>query len=203
MPSNLFLYIALKILIRHWLSRELMNKCLHCPKPGPGREPAIKVQSFIAFTVSVHVLFAVPGVLRLQLLSPAQVQQWLCLVHRSQEESCHMKVHAPGEYCFCSGPVICMDRWLVFQEDLALGSLHKLCEEVAMVRACRASQETTHNLYWHHLQNPVPKFSATECDTQAGDFSYGEFYMITMARSPLCVVSPDSSVSSGGLFSSV
>lgn len=116
---------------------------------------------------------------------------------------CHMKVHAPGEYCFCSGPVICMDRWFVFQEDLALGSLHKLCEEVAMVRACRASQETTHNLYWHHLQNPVPKFSATECDTQAGDFSYGEFYMITMARSPLCVVSPDSSVSSGGLFSSV
>lgn len=124
-----------------------MNKCLHCLKPGSSREPAIKVWSFIAFTVSVHVPFAVPG----ECWGPSYFLQprfsngyvWFTGLWKRVTSYCYMKAHAPGGYCFSSGPVICMASWLVFQEDPAPGSLHKLCE-VATLRACRASQETTH-----------------------------------------------------------
>lgn len=42
-PSNLFFHIALKILIRHWLTGELLSRYLYCLKPGSAKEVAIKV----------------------------------------------------------------------------------------------------------------------------------------------------------------
>lgn len=126
---------------------------------------------------------------------------WFTGLRKRVTSCCHMKVHAPGGYCFCSGPVICMDRRLVFQEDLALGSLHKLCKEVAMDRACWASQKTTNISADVIFKIQSLNFQLLSVTLKLETFH--ENFMITMAQSPLCVVLPDSSVCSGGLLSSV